>query len=463
MGDKEVSSQYRSHADTGTLPRRLFRSGGPLCIHESELPHHSLPHVVRRRVYIYGLDVHPAHDASSMVKRVVKKRLLRPFLLSLCLCVVVLMTALGIEKEPLQEYHNRRLHLAERIKGNAVVLHAAPDQELVKYQPERNFYYLTGFDEPNATLLIDASTSPPQEFFFLPERKPSEERWTGPKLGPGAEAEKATGFPKVLSQADFDGVLKKVSEHVKSVYDLKDVENEIAYLRQVKSPTEVSLIEKAVEITVKGQQAATRTIGPGVMEYEVEAALEYEFRRNGAERPGFPSIVRSGPFSTILHYDKSERRMQSGDLVVVDIGAEYGGYSGDVTRTYPVSGKFSPRQREIYQIVLDAQKAALAKVKPGARISDIHQAANSYIRSKGYEKYFIHGTSHHIGLEVHDAGETSRPLEPNMVITVEPGIYIPDEQIGVRIEDDVLVTPSGYRVLSTFPKEPAEIEALVKH
>jgi Xaa-Pro aminopeptidase len=199
------------------------------------------------------------------------------------------------------------------------------------------------------------------------------------------------------------------------------------------------------------------------MEYEVEASLEYEFRRNGAERPGFPSIVGSGPFSTILHYDKSERRMQSGDLVVVDIGAEYGGYSGDVTRTYPVSGKFSPRQREIYQIVLDAQKAALAKVKPGARISDLHQAATAYIRSKGYEKYFIHGTSHHIGLEVHDVGDTSRPLEPNMVVTVEPGIYIPDEQIGVRIEDDVLVTPSGYRVLSAFPKEVAEIEALVKH
>jgi Xaa-Pro aminopeptidase len=152
----------------------------------------------------------------------------------------------------------------------------------------------------------------------------------------------------------------------------------------------------------------------------------------------------------VLHYDKSERRMQAGDVVVVDVGAEYGGYSADVTRTYPVSGKFSPRQREIYQIVLDAQKAAIAKIKPGARISDVHQAAMGYIRSKGYDKYFIHGTSHHIGLEVHDVGETSRVLEP-------------EEQIGVRIEDDVLVTPNGYRVLSTFPKEIAEIEALVKH
>jgi Xaa-Pro aminopeptidase len=151
--------------------------------------------------------------------------------------------------------------------------------------------------------------------------------------------------------------------------------------------------------------------------------------------------------------------MEAGDVVVVDIGAEYSGYSADVTRTYPVSGKFSSRQREIYQIVLDAQKAALAEVKPGATIGGIHRAAMAHIRSKGYEKNFIHGTSHHIGLEVHDVGSTSRPLEPNMVITVEPGIYIPEEQLGVRIEDDVLVTPTGYRLLSNFPKEISEIEA----
>ncbi len=146
----------------------------------------------------------------------------------------------------------------------------------------------------------------------------------------------------------------------------------------------------------------------------------------------------------------------------MDIGAEYSGYSADVTRTYPASGKFSPRQREIYQIVLEAQKAAIEKVKAGARIGDLHNVAMSHIRSKGYEKYFIHGTSHHIGLEVHDVGDTSRPLEPNMVITVEPGIYIPEEQLGVRIEDDVVVTATGHRVLSNFPKEISEIEGLFK-
>lgn len=397
-----------------------------------------------------------------MAARIVTRETRRHGVL-LCVCVCLVATlAFAIEKEPPQEYRARRERLAQRIKGNVVVLRAAPDQELVEYQQERNFYYLTGFDEPNAILLIDAASDPPQEFLFLPDRRPSEERWTGRKLGPGPEAEKITGFSKVLPTSEFDSTLNQARQRAKTVYDLKDVENDIAYLRQVKSPTEIALLEKAIQITVKGHQAAARTISPGVMEYEVEAALEYEFRRNGAERPGFPSIVGSGPFSTILHYDKSERRMQAGDVVVIDVGAEYGGYSGDVTRTYPVSGKFSPRQREIYQIVLEAQKAAIAKVKPGAKISDVHQAAMAHIRSKGYEKYFIHGTSHHIGLEVHDVGDTSRPFEPNMVITVEPGIYIPEEQIGIRIEDDVLVTAAGYRLLSTFPKEIAEIESLAK-
>jgi Xaa-Pro aminopeptidase len=398
-----------------------------------------------------------------VVKRTVTTRQ-RLFGVPVWLCLIVFATlAFGIEKEPLQEYRARRERLEQRIRGNVLVLRAAPEQELVEYQQEKNFYYLTGFDEPNAILLLDASSEPSQEFLFLPERKPAQERWTGPKLGPGSDAEKATGFAKVLATSQFDAVLKTASDRAKSVYGLADVEKDIAYLRQVKSPTEIALLEKAIQITMKAQQAAAKTLAPGVMEYQVEAALEYEFRSNGAERPGFPSIVGSGRYSTILHYEKNDRRIQAGDVVVVDIGAEYGGYSADVTRTYPSSGKFSTRQRELYQIVLDAQKAAIAKVRPGVKISDLHQAAMGHIRSKGYEKFFIHGTSHHIGLEVHDVGETSRPLEPNMVITVEPGIYIPEEEIGIRIEDDVLVTPTGYRGLSTFPKEIAEIEALVRH
>ncbi|HYR88721.1 MAG TPA: Xaa-Pro peptidase family protein [Terriglobia bacterium] len=377
----------------------------------------------------------------------------------LCLTVVPL---LAIEKEPLAEYRARRERLAERIKGNVLVLRAAPEQELSEYQQERNFYYLTGFDQPDAILLLNAVSDPMQEFLFIPERKLSEERWTGEKLGPGPEAAKVTGFANVLPVSEFDATLRKVSERARATFGLKEVVGDIASLRQTKSRTEIALLEKAIQITMKAQQAAVREIAPGAWEYEVEAALEFEFRHSGAERPAFPSIVGSGPFSTILHYNENTRRMESGDTVVVDIGAEYGGYTADVTRTYPVSGKFSPRQREIYKIVLDAQKAAIAKVKPGVTISEIHQAAKGYIESKGYGKYFIHGTSHHIGLEVHDVGATTRPLEANMVITVEPGIYIPEEKLGIRIEDDVLVTPAGCRLLSTFPKELDEIEALVR-
>jgi Xaa-Pro aminopeptidase len=380
---------------------------------------------------------------------------------------------LAIEKEPLVEYKSRRDRLADKAKDGAIVLFAAPEKELVEYQPEPNFYYLTGFDEPDTILVIDGS----HDFFFLKPRDHSQERWTGPKVGPGSETEKALGIGSTMPLGEFPDFLKKLSaakriyalkndfERVRSIVpgaQLTDISGSIADLRQVKASTEIALLEKAIQITLKGHEAAARTIAPGVMEYEVEAALEYEFRRNGAERPGFPSIVGSGPFSTILHYDKSSRRMESGDVVVVDIGAEYSGYSADVARTYPVSGTFSKRQKEIYQIVLDAQKAAIAEIKAGTTIAKVHAAAFNYIRSKGYSEYFIHGTSHHIGLEVHDVGRQSRTLEPNMVITVEPGIYIPEEQLGIRIEDDVLVTPTGSRILSTFPREIAEIETLVR-
>jgi Xaa-Pro aminopeptidase len=385
----------------------------------------------------------------------------------------------AIEKEPLEEYRSRRDRLAATLDGGIVVLYAAPEVDLTEYQQEDNFYYLTGFDEPNAVFLLDASSRPAEEYLFIPGRNRAQERWTGAKLGPGEEAQEQTGFRKVLAVMEFEEVLRKVAQGASVVHALKkdfdrirsiapsakmeDVSPRIASFRQVKSPTEQALLMRAIEITMKAQEAAARTIAPGVMEYEVEAAVEFEFRRNGAERPGFPSIIGSGPYSTILHYDKSTRRMEAGDLVVVDIGAEYGGYSADITRTYPVSGKFSARQREIYQIVLDAQEAAISAVKPGVPMgAGVHKAAYDFIKSKGYAMNFIHGTSHHIGLDVHDVGSVSRRLEPGMVITVEPGIYIPEEQLGIRIEDDLIVTSSGSRILSTFPKEIAEIEALMQ-
>ncbi len=396
----------------------------------------------------------------------------RTLVLTLFLCVALA----AVEKEPIQEYKSRRDHIAEKAKDGVVVLFALPEEDLVEYRQDPNFYYLTGFDQPNAILLIDASAKPARDYLFLKPRDLPQERWTGPKIGPGPEAEKLLGFQTVQMLNDFPEILKRVSAN-KTVHTLRenfdrvrgvvpgaaveDVTPAIAELRQVKSPTEIALLDKAVQITMKGLHTAARTVSPDVWEYEVEAALEFEFRRNGAERPGYPSIVGSGPLSTVLHYDKNARRMEAGDVVVIDVGAEYSGYVADITRTFPVSGKFSPRQREIYQIVLDAQKAAIAEVRPGATFAKIHAAAFNYIKSKGYSQYFIHGTSHHIGLQVHDVGSTTRPMEPGMVITIEPGIYIPEEKLGVRIEDDLLITASGNRVMSTFPKEAAEIESLM--
>ena len=396
---------------------------------------------------------------------------------------VLALTALSIsiaaiEKEPLQEYRSRRQRLVEGTANSVVVLYAAPEQDLVEYRQENNFYYLTGFDEPDATMLVDASSSPMEEYLFIPDRKLSQERWTGEKLGPGPDAEGKTGFKHVLSLSDFPEVLRRTSGKAERVYGLKndfpriqslvpsaalwDAAPMVARLREVKSATELQLLNRAIQITMKAHEAAARTISPGVMEYEVEAAIESEFRRNGAERPGFPSIVGSGPFSTILHYDKNNRKMEAGEVVVVDIGAEYGGYSADITRTYPVSGKFSARQREIYNIVLEAQELGIRAVKPGIAMggTGIHKLTSELIKSRGYGEYFIHGTSHHIGLHVHDVGSTNR-LEAGMVITVEPGIYLPEEKLGVRIEDDVLVTADGHRILSTFPKTIAAIESLM--
>jgi len=386
------------------------------------------------------------------------------------------------ETEPLEEYRSRRERLGQAVNG-AVVLFAAPPSDLVEFQQEDNFYYLTGFVEPEAALLIDGTGSEVVETLYIPDRNPAEERWTGPKLGPGPEAEQATGVASVGPRDELAARIRTLAAGGHTIFTLtedpvtmerlrsivpettfRNVAPEIANLRLVKANTEIALLRRAVDITLEAHGEAARVIGPRAMEYEVEGIIEYTFRRNGSERPAFPSIVGSGPFTTILHYDRNDRRMQDGELVVVDIGAEYSGYAADVTRTYPVNGRFTERQKEIYQVVLDAQRAALERVRPGVPINGpggVHQAARDYIDAAGYGEYFIHGTSHYLGLYVHDVGDYTRPLEPGMVLTVEPGIYLPQENLGVRIEDDVLVTTDGYEMLSDFPKEIEEIEALM--
>jgi len=354
------------------------------------------------------------------------------------------------------------------------------------------------------------------EYFYLPERNYRAERWTGAKPGAGGlvketlepdaerrEAMEATGF-QPIPEGDYpsrafprgpiqrstdlqdhlnlflgmaavlfhpaDAVplgeglsadlafLREVREHY-PLLPLKSPGGALGRLRMIKSPSEIGLLRRAVEISCRAQLDAMEQARPGMPEYEIQAIIEKRFTASGARRPGYPSIVGSGPNSCVLHYDSSERTGEQGELLLMDVGAEYKRYTADVTRTIPLSGRFTPEQRKIYEIVLRAQAAAIAVIRPGVPFAEIHKTARKVIEEAGYGPQFIHGTSHFLGLDVHDVGDTSARLSAGMVLTVEPGIYIPEKRIGVRIEDDVLVTPGGAEVLSRcVPREADAVE-----
>jgi Xaa-Pro aminopeptidase len=240
-------------------------------------------------------------------------------------------------------------------------------------------------------------------------------------------------------------------------------------MRAVKGADEIARLRRAVDITVAGHVALMRAARPGMYEYELEAVLEAEFRRHGADRVGYPSIVGSGPNGTILHYDVNRRRTRDGDLVVVDAGAEWGQYTADVTRTFPVNGRFTARQKAIYDLVLATQQAAFDSVRPGMTLRRLDGIARRYMRERSgslcgeqtCDAYFIHGLGHPIGMDVHDVGQ-GRAFAPGSVITIEPGIYLPAEGFGVRIEDAVLMTARGGEWLSAgAPRTTAAIERLM--
>jgi Xaa-Pro aminopeptidase len=279
--------------------------------------------------------------------------------------------------------------------------------------------------------------------------------------------------PKIYSERG-DAQAEKLKElaplHVEG-----DTTALIGSLRELKSPAELVLIQKASDATVAAHLAAWHTMKAGKSEYEIAAVMTDTYFSMGCERSAYSPIVGSGPNSVILHYSANRRRMDSGEVVVMDVGAECGDYATDVTRTVPVNGKFTARQKEIYEIVLGAQKAAIAAVKPGIKVGrregedTLYKIAFDYINTHGKDskgaalgKYFTHGLGHHVGLDVHDPGPTTIELKAGMVITIEPGIYIPEENLGVRIEDTILVTENGAKILSgALPKEVEEIEKLV--
>lgn len=424
------------------------------------------------------------------------------------------------EREPNSAYAERRARLASQVDAPIILWGFTGREESSQdyiFAQEENFYYLTGHNEEGAALILlptaedphgapaGASWNGPREILFLPAKNPGKEKWNGVRMSPsdpGIEAR--TGFASVKPFPEMRATVENLAKlypafytilpydkelggypHEKAVVDwlqvaapktaLKDVRAQIAAMRPVKSPGEIAFLRQAIDLSVDSHLEAMKMMRPGLYEYQVAAKMVEVHEMGGSEREGYAPIVGAGPNSTALHYDKLSRKIEDGDIVVMDVGAQYSGYSADITRTIPANGKFTPRQREIYEIVLGAQNAALAAVKPGAHFAcrgkkdGLFNIAYDYINSHGKDRegralgqYFIHGLGHNIGLNVHDPGDYCAPLQPGMVVTVEPGIYIPEENLGVRIEDDVLITESGYKLLSErLPRNPDEIEKVM--
>jgi Xaa-Pro aminopeptidase len=431
----------------------------------------------------------------------------------ICLAVLVLLAVpLGArEREPNSVYAERRARLAAELK-EPVLLFGYTGREnsspAYVFLQEPNFYYLTGYNEEGAALLLVPASAAekgwkgPNEILYLPPRNPEEEKWNGPRMAPtDADVHEKTSFSTVEAFSNLKARLTELTQSYHEIWtltahaddtgypharewsdwitkvapgiSLRDAAPAIGAMRQVKSPGEIALLTKAIELSVDAQLAAMRMVRPGLYEYQVAARMVEIHAYGGCETEAYSPIVGTGLHSTILHFNELDGLIQDGDVVLMDVGGQYSGYTADITRTVPASGHFTPRQREIYEIVLGAQNAALAAIKPGATMrkgpGSLYKIAYDYINTHGTDRegrslgqYFTHGLGHHIGLEVHDAGDVDRPFEAGMVITDEPGIYIPEEKIGVRIEDDVLVTPTGYKLLTArLPRSADEIEKVM--
>jgi len=439
-------------------------------------------------------------------------------------------------------YAARRARLAAQMQPGAVaVLPTAPEVARnsdtdYPYRHDSYFYYLTGFTEPESVLVLIAARSdvpaPARAILFCREKHPEREIWDGYRHGPEA-ARSAFGFDEAYPIDELDARLPGLLEDAPALYyalaanaaldarvqgwmksvrakarsgiaapaafhDLLPLLDE---MRLFKDADEQALMLRAGVISGQAHARAMRAARPGVFEYELEAELLYEFRRNGAQFPAYTPIVASGANACVLHYSANNRRTRDGDLVLIDAGCELDGYASDITRTFPVNGRFSGPQRSLYELVLAAQEAALAAVAPGRPYSAIHDAAlrvlvegmldlglvergrygsvEDAIEARAHVPFYMHGTGHWLGMDVHDvgayrdlaqAGKPSRPLVPGMTLTVEPGIYVrpgagvPEQfwNIGIRIEDDVVITDNGYRILThAAPKSVADIESLV--
>lgn len=394
-----------------------------------------------------------------------------------------------------EEYVARRIAVLEALEGAAGVVLAGDESPGLQGRPlaDPMFRYLTGLDhESGAAVLFDPSAEDPAKriTLFLRPRDLEIERWDGARAALDSNLRAQTGFtqikrtpslPGLLTQAarrtkrlaclhafasytaDFSPDLEifhKVTQRVPGV-TLEDRTQLLPSMRAVKSPAELALIERAVVATAAGFDACFGAIRPGMIEGDIADLLLTTYRRHASE-PAYTLIVGTGLNGTVLHYVDNDTVVGDGDLIVMDCAAAHGGYASDVTRTLPASGTFSVEQREVYEVVLQAQTAAIAAAKPGATYTEVDAAARVVIEGAGYGEAFIHGTSHPVGLEVHDVTPDG-PLKPGMVITVEPGVYLPERGFGVRIEDDILITEIGNRDLtSTIPKTVEAVEAAMR-
>jgi Xaa-Pro aminopeptidase len=426
-----------------------------------------------------------------------------------------------------QRRHSLLEHMG-RAGGGVAVIPTAPERvrnrdTTFPYRADSYFHYLTGFPEPDAVLLL-VTGSVPRSILFCRDKDVEKEIWDGYRHGPDG-ARETFGFDEAHSIRDFDTRLAELLADQPGLWysighdadwdtritaalnavrtqtrsgkrppaAIHDVRTVLDRMRLVKDEREIALMKQAAAIACAAHRRALAFAAPGKYEYEVEAEFLHEFRRRGSQFPAYSPIVASGANACVLHYVANDRQMRDGELLLIDAGCELDGYASDITRTFPVNGHFSGPQADIYNLVLEAQGAAIAAVRPGATFHDPHDAAvrvlaqgmvdlkllegsvDGVIESESYKRFYMHRTSHWLGRDVHDVGlykvgDAPRPLEPGMVFTIEPGLYVPTDAddvdpafrgIGIRIEDDVLVTTDGVEVLSAaVPKAVADIEAL---
>lgn len=434
-------------------------------------------------------------------------------------------------KEQIQVYRERRDRLLGQLTHGIAVIATSPVRPRNRdssypYRFDSYFYYLTGFAEPEAVMVIVAENQQgnAEQILFCREKNLEREIWDGFRYGPDAAraqfkfdsaypisqldemmpkllANQSTVYTMIGQDVGWDtkmtGWINRVREQTRSGIaapdTLADVRKVLDEMRLFKDEHELTLMRHAAKIATDAHRRAMKYTKPNLFEYEIEAEILHEFRRQGAFAPAYTPIVAGGANACILHYIENNTRLNPGDLLLIDAGCEYGGYASDITRTFPINGQFTAVQRDLYQLVLSAQHSAIEAVQPGRTWDDPHQAAltvlaqgfidlglcqgsiEAVIESGDYKQFYMHRTGHWLGLDVHDAGEYKqagawRELKPGMVLTVEPGCYIrpadhvPDHfwNIGIRIEDDVLVTPSGHEILTAaVPKAIIEIEELM--